>query len=318
MPTIRRKRPRPGNDPETVIPQLIAQVTESRLTDHLKRLIGVRHHASAPERLDASADYITAQFRAAGLAIRNHWFEAFGHQNRNVVASVRGRARRGFKRESLLILAAHYDTVCNSPGADDNASGVAVMLEAARVLGSIGVSAPLAFIGFAQEEQHCLGSTLYAIKAQRAGLRIEGMIALECVGYASERSGSQRGPKELPVAIPDVGNFLGLVGNPEAAEWVKRFENDAGRYVPDLPLIGLLVPDAGHGFPDTRRSDHSPFWDAGYPALMLTDTANFRNPWYHQPGDTLERLNLAFMMKVAKAVVAVLAGAVAGRKNGRL
>ncbi|MBI3812246.1 MAG: M20/M25/M40 family metallo-hydrolase [Nitrospirae bacterium] len=275
--------------------------------EHLKRMVGVRHHGTAPEALEAAGDYITEQFREAGLKVRNHWFEAFGHRNRNIIVTNRGHLSGNSKREPPLILGAHYDTVSYSPGADDNASGVAVMLEAARWLAHLKILKPLVFIGFAQEEQHCLGSTLYAINRRRAGARIRGMIALECVGYASAQPGSQQNVKGLPVAIPDTGNFLGVVGNPEAAELKERFEKTSGRYVPDLPLIGLLVPDAGHGFPDTRRSDHSPFWDAGYPALMMTDTANFRNPAYHQPGDTLETLDLSYMVNVTKAMVAYLA-----------
>lgn len=307
MPTVRPKRPRPRNDPERAIQELIAQITEAGLMEHLKRIVGIRHHGSAPEALEAAGDYITDRFREAGLKVRNHWFEAFGHRNRNIIATNRGHLSGNSKRRPPLILGAHYDTVSHSPGADDNASGVAVMLEAARLLSSLYPSVPLVFIGFAQEEQHCLGSTLYAIKARRTGVRIQGVVVLECVGYASQQSRSQQPLRGLPVAIPDMGNFLGVVGNPEAAELKKRFERAAGRYVPDLPLIGLLVPDAGHVFPDTRRSDHSPFWDAGYPALMMTDTANFRNPAYHQPGDTLETLDLSYMVKVTKAIMACLA-----------
>lgn len=307
MPTVRPKRLRPSNDPERVIQELVAQITEARLMEHLKRIVGVRHHGAAPKALEAAGDYITDRFHAAGLKVHNHWFEAFGHRNRNIVATNPGHLPGNLKREPPLILGAHYDTVSRSPGADDNASGVAVMLEAVRLLSSLHLSVPLVFIGFAQEEQHCLGSTLYAIKARRMGVRIQGVVVLECVGYASQQPRSQQPLSGLPVAIPDTGNFLGVVGNPEAAELKERFEKETGRYVPDLPLIGFLVPDAGHGFPDTRRSDHSPFWDAGYPALMMTDTANFRNPAYHQPGDTLETLDLSYMVKVTKAIVAYLA-----------
>ena len=307
MPTVRPRSLDPGSHPERIILNLLSQITEARLMEHLKRIIGVRHHGTAPEALEAAGDYMTGQFRAAGLAIRNHWFEAFGHRNRNIVGSVRGRSKGHPPRRPPLILGAHYDTVSNSPGADDNASGVAVMLEAARLLSGLPLSVPLVFIGFSQEEQHCLGSTLYAIKAGRAGTRIQGVIVLECVGYASRQPRSQKPLRGLPVAVPDTGNFLGVVGNPEAAALKEGFEKTARRYVPDLPLVSLLVPDAGHGFPDTRRSDHSPFWDAGYPALMMTDTADFRNPTYHQPGDTLETLDLSYMVNVTKAIVAYLA-----------
>jgi len=306
MPTVRPKPLRPRNDPEGIIRNGISKITEDRLKDHLKRIVGVRHHQSAPEALEAAADYITDQFRTSGLRVRNHWFEAFGHRNRNIIASFPVLTKEDLRPRPLLILGAHYDTVSHSPGADDNASGVAVMLETARLLGQLKVPKPLVFIGFAQEEQHCLGSTLYAIKMRRAGSRIQGMIALECVGYASKESGSQQHVRGLPITLPDRGDFLGVVGNSDAAPLKAGFEKTAKRYAPDLSLIGLLVPEGGHGYPDTRRSDHSPFWDAGYPALMLTDTANFRNPAYHQPGDSLETLDLSYMANVAKAVVAYL------------
>ncbi len=307
MPTVRPKPLDPSNHPERIISNLLAQITEARLMEHLKRIVGVRHHGTAPEALEAAGDYITEQFRAAGLAIQNHWFEAFGHRNRNIVGSIRGRSKGHLRRRPPLILGAHYDTVSHSPGADDNASGIAVMIETARLLSGLQLSVPVVYIAFAQEEQHCLGSTLYAIKASRTGARIQGVVVLECVGYASQQPRSQQPLRGFPVAIPDTGNFLGVVGNTEAAALKDRFEKTVSCYVPDLPLVGLLVPDAGHGYPDTRRSDHSPFWDAGYPALMMTDTANFRNPAYHQPGDTLETLDLSYMAKVTKAIVAYLA-----------
>jgi len=308
MPIVRQKRFHKRDSLEESIRRQIAQITEVGLTGHLKRIVGIRHHRSAPGVLEAAGDYITDQFRAAGLVVRPHVFQAFGHRNRNIVASFRDRAGNCARRP-LLILAAHYDTVAGSPGADDNASGVAVMLEAARRLADLDRPGRWVFIGFAQEEQHCLGSTLYAIKARRSGLQIQGMIALECVGYASHKPGSQQPLRELPFAMPDVGNFLGVVGNPEAATLKRQFERAASFFASDLPLVSLLVPNAGRDFSDTRRSDHAPFWDAGYPALMLTDTANFRNPWYHQPGDRLETLDLPYMAKVTKAIVAFLAEA---------
>ena len=308
MPIVRQKQFHKRDNLEEIIQQQVAQVTESGLTEHLKRIVGIRHHRSAPDALEAAGDYITDQFRGSGLSIHPHVFQAFGHRNRNIVASFHDRAGDQ-ARQPLLILAAHYDTVPESPGADDNASGVAVMLEVARRLADLDRPGRWVFIGFAQEEQHCLGSTLYAIQARRSGLPIQGMIALECVGYASHKPGSQQPLRELPVAIPEVGNFLGVVGNPESATLKRQFERAASCFSSDLPLVSLLVPNAGRDFPDTRRSDHAPFWDAGYPALMLTDTANFRNPWYHQPGDRLETLDLSYMAKVTKAIVAFLAEA---------
>ena len=307
MKTRSSKPQRPTPDQDALIRTVVDQVEEGRLRNHLDRLIGVRHHSADPDALESAADYITEQFQSFGLKTRNHWFDAFGHRNRNIIASFSNRPPAHLKKEPVLIVGAHYDSVSGSPGADDNASGVAVMLETARLIRNLNISKQVLFIAFAQEEQHCLGSTLYAIKTQKAGGKIQGVIVLECVGYASDEPRSQQTMRWIPMPIPDVANFLGVIGNTEAGLLKEVFEKSATRYVPDLPVVSLLVPDAGHGFPGSRRSDHSPFWDAGYPALMLTDTANFRNPQYHQPGDQINTLSFSYMSKVARAAIAFLA-----------
>src|SRR5207245_11656495 len=116
--------------------------------------------------------------------------------------------------------------------------------------------------------------------------------------------GSQQKPTGVPVAVPTVGDFLGVVGNVVSAPLVRAVEAAANLAVPELKTVSLLVPGNGELLPDTRRSDHAAFWHHGYPALMLTDTANFRNPHYHQPTDTLDTLNMAFMAQGARAVPA--------------
>jgi Peptidase family M28 len=306
MPTVRPRMRRRPHDAVPPVHERLARITEGRLKDHVIRISGTRHHQSAPGPLEAAADYIRDQFGAAGLSVRTQRFNALNYRNRNIIGSMRLRRRGPGRSRPPLILAAHYDTVTDSPGADDNASGVAVMLEAARMLADLPLPVPIVFIGFAQEEQNRLGSSLYAREARRAGRRLHGIIVLECVGYVSLHPRSQQVPKGLPVAIPDVGDFLGVVGNLEAAGLKAGLERAARSYVPDLPLVGLLVTDAGSGFPDTRRSDHASFWDAGYPALMLTDTAEFRNPAYHRPGDIPEALDFAFMAKVTRAITGYL------------
>ena len=110
----------------------------------------------------------------------------------------------------------------------------------------------------------------------------------------------------MPIAVPTVGDFLGIVGNVASAHLVKAVEAAANQAVPNLRTISLVVPGNGELLPDTRRSDHAAFWHHGYPAVMLTDTANFRNPHYHQSTDTIETLNLAFMEQVARAVAAAV------------
>jgi Zn-dependent M28 family amino/carboxypeptidase len=123
------------------------------------------------------------------------------------------------------------------------------------------------------------------------------------VGYASEEGGSQRIPPGVPIAVPTVGNFLAVIGNQNSAALTTALSQTMNRHVPAVPLV---VPGNGELLPDTRRSDHTAFWERGFPAVMLTDTANFRNPHYHRPTDTIETLNLDFMSAVTDAVTAAV------------
>jgi Zn-dependent M28 family amino/carboxypeptidase len=207
------------------------------------------------------------------------------------------------KKAPPLLIGAHYDTIAGSPGADDNASGLAVMLEAAEQLAQVQLARPVYFIGFCLEEWNLLGSRAYAAHLRKQGREIQGAIVLECVGFASQAEGSQTQPP-IPVKVPAVGDFLGVVGNEAAKSLVEAVVQGGQQVASPLKTIPLVVPGQGEQFPDTRRSDHASFWSYGFPAVMLTDTANFRNPHYHQPTDTLETLNLEFLAKVAATVTA--------------
>ena len=211
-----------------------------------------------------------------------------------------------------LILAAHYDTVIGSPGADDNASALAVLLDVARRVATTRLSRPVRFIAFCLEEENLLGSRAYVEQLGMAQPPILGAIILECVGYARDEEGTQKIPPGVPVTVPTAGNFLAVIGNQGSLALTLAVEQ-AMR--PHLPVVPLVVPGNGEQLPDTRRSDHTAFWEQGLPAVMLTDTANFRNPHYHQPTDRLETLNLDFMAAVADAVTAammMLAGSTEG------
>jgi Zn-dependent M28 family amino/carboxypeptidase len=201
---------------------------------------------------------------------------------------------------------AHYDTVVDTDGADDNASGLAVLLEVARVLSPMRGRRTLQFVAFSMEEAGFLGSAHFVEKVRRNKVPVWGAIVLECVGYIDRRPGSQKTPEGFPFSLPEQGDFIGLAGNDAAAPIKEAFEAAAIRYSPTLPVVSLLVPGNGVLFPDSRRSDHVPFWDQGYRAVMLTDTADFRNPHYHQKSDCLETLDIPFIAAVARA----LAGAV--------
>ena len=271
------------------------------LRQHLLALIGDRHPISSPAGLHLAEEYLARQFQSLELIVTRHGFAAISGTYHNIVGTLAGTEGASVPP---LVVAAHYDTVAHSPGADDNASGLAVMLEAARRLRSAPLRRPLRFIAFCLEEAALLGSLAYAAQLRERGEALCGAIVLECVGYASSALGSQQMPPGLPIAIPPTGDFLGIVGNQESAGLAGAIEESAKRAVHDLKTISLIVPGQGELFPDTRRSDHAAFWAHGYPAVMLTDTANFRNPHYHQPTDIIETLDLEFMDKVVRLVVA--------------
>ena len=272
---------------------------------HLRTLIGERHPTSSTTALRQAEDYLTEQFKILGLAVSTHPFKALGGTYRNVIGT-HSASNPSSEAESPLVIAAHYDTVIGSPGADDNASALAVMLEVARCLRDVRLNRDVRFIAFCLEEEDLLGSLAYASWLRESNQRIDGAIVLECVGYARPDEGSQRKPPGVPVAVPSMGDFLAIVGNTASARLAAVVEGAAKEHVPELKTVSLLVPGNGELLPDTRRSDHAAFWHYGYPAVMLTDTANFRNPNYHQPTDTLDTLDLEFMEKVAHAVTAAV------------
>jgi len=279
-------------------PKIMADLVRA----HLQALISERHPLSSPAGLRRAQDYLADQFRRIGLEVSFHQFRALGGTYQNVIAALRPQSAR--RTGPPLIIAAHYDTVEGSPGADDNASGLAVMLEAARALSPMTLAREIRFIAFCLEEEDLLGSLAYAAALKEAGEEIAGAIVLECVGYTSEKQGSQAIPVAMPIAVSDVGDFLAIVGNSASASLANAFKRAAAREARELKTISLVVPAKGERLPDTRRSDHAAFWHYGYPALMLTDTANFRNPHYHRPTDTFETLDLTFMQRVARAVAA--------------
>lgn len=274
-----------------------------RLLVHLHALVGERHPVTSPAHLQQVEEYIADTFEQLGLQVSLHPFEAMGGTYRNVIASLlpTHQATGQDTSQAPLILAAHYDTVEGSPGADDNASAVAVLLETARRLRGVDRMREIHCIGFCLEEEGLLGSLAYAAELKAAKRTIAGALVLECVGYASGEEGSQTAPPGTPIVVPTIGNFLAVVGNRASAALTSSVAQAAKPHVPVLPLV---IPGNGELLPDTRRSDHAAFWHYGFPAVMLTDTANFRNLNYHTSTDTLDTLNLGFLEQVADAVTA--------------
>ncbi|MDH5668062.1 MAG: M28 family peptidase [Nitrospira sp.] len=269
---------------------------------HLRALAGERHPFSSPARLHRTEQYLSNQLSEAGLTVTAHEFEALGGIYRNVIGTASPHSLQEGKNAPLII-AAHYDTVEGSPGADDNASALAVLLDVAQRLKEISLERPVQYIAFCLEEENLLGSRAYTAHLAATQQPIQGAVVLECVGYAKDEEGSQKIPPGVPIAVPTVGNFLAVIGNQASTSLTQAVSRTMGMHIPIVPLV---VPGNGEVLPDTRRSDHTAFWEQGFPAVMLTDTANFRNPHYHRPTDTIDTLNLDFMASVADAVTAAM------------
>ena len=277
-----------------------------RIIRHLEALVGERHPETSPRALRRAAHYLATQFSKSGWSTNSQLVTAWGKTYRNVLATkYPSRTRQGTELPPILI-GAHYDTVPGSPGADDNASGLVVLLEAASRLSQTPLARPVWLVAFCLEEQDRLGSRAFAARLKEESHELAGAIILECVGFARTEAGTQQAPPGIPITVPTQGNFLAMVGNEASKALMLQLEQDARQQEPRLKTLSLLVPGRGEAMPHTRRSDHASFWDAGYPAVMLTDTANFRNPHYHRETDTMDTLNLKFLSSVAATVTATI------------
>jgi Zn-dependent M28 family amino/carboxypeptidase len=241
--------------------------------------------------------YIARTFAEAGLAVTEQVYDFHGAEVANLVATPAGTA------PAFHLIGAHYDTVPGTPGADDNASAVAVLLELARRVAARGASIPLRFAAFTLEEPPAFlsgaqGSRVF-VERLAPGEAVLGAIVLEMVGYTSPR---QHYPLVLRWAgYPDHGRFIALVGNWRSRRLARQVFQGFTRN-PGLPVARLVVPFDGWVLPATRLSDHASFWDAGWPALMVTDTAFFRNPHYHLPSDRIETLDFGFMAELVESL----------------
>jgi Zn-dependent M28 family amino/carboxypeptidase len=273
------------------------QVDPQRLRRILQVIVGERSPMNGQRHWAAVEGFIEKELANYGLNVESDYFGYRGKRFRNIVG--RPGAQRG---GSVMVLGAHFDSVPGTPGADDNASGVAVLLEAARLLSRAKLRSELLFCAFNLEELDMIGSTHMAKQLKSAGAKIDVMISLEMVGYTDSRPGSQKYPFGLKAFYPDRGDFISVIGNWNSGRLLRRFVRQM-RQVQGLPVETLSVPGNGGFIPAVRLSDHSPFWDAGYPALMVTDTSFFRNPHYHRSTDTIETLDIDFMAKVCEGVV---------------
>jgi Zn-dependent M28 family amino/carboxypeptidase len=278
------------------------EVLRQALREHVNALavdIGPRT-PPIPGSLVRAADYIHSVFEDAGLEVKEQNYQYRDQRVTNVLATTPGK----INASAYYVIGAHYDTVASTPGADDNASAVAVMLELAGRLGQADPKVPVLFAAFTLEEPPAhwtgdQGSRVFVRTCQNNGDSVLGAIILEMVGYTAPR---QRYPF-LPrwPGYPATGNFIGVIGNWRSWHFgraiVKGFRKNG-----DLPVEALFLPFNGWLLPETRLSDHASFWDAGLPALMVTDTAFFRNPNYHLASDTIDTLDFTFMAQLVKSL----------------
>ena len=284
--------------------------TRERLQAHLRALtenIGERS-VRFPENLNKTADYIQSFYEDIGITVRKDPYDYSDFKVENVVAEI----STGPQPSRRYLLGAHYDSVSGTVGADDNASAIAVQLETARefktLLEQSNLDLAVTFVSFALEEPPAygtryMGSRVYAKKARKEQEKIDGMICLEMVGYACYEPGCQNCPFPLGFfGYPKQGNYIGIVGNFKSGEFTQALF-EAFQKNPELPVIKLKIPFNGRIVPSVRLSDHASFWDQGFKAVMVTDTAFFRNPYYHRPSDTKEKLDYRFMAELVESLL---------------
>lgn len=300
----------PGRSYRGALPPLTSEQAAYRdeLSGHVQELagsIGPRNDLH-PGSLDAAAVYIEKELRRAGYTPEEQRYRVGDAEYVNIVATLPGQARA----DEIVVVGAHYDTVANTPGADDNASGVAAMLALARSLRTTSPDRTVRFVAFANEEppffhRQGMGSLEYATRCRQAGDRVTAMVSLECLGYFRDDPGSQEYQDPLQYLYPSEGNYLAFIGNTASRGQVVDAVGAFRR--------ATLFPSEGLGAPNwvgVDLSDHWSFWQQGYPALMITDTAVRRNPNYHESSDTPESLDydrMALGLTGLKAAVSRLA-----------
>ena len=386
---------------------IIDKVDVEELYQHILNIEGVKNPIKTPDKLNEAADYIKAKLEEYGLDVNEHHFKVndFDFTFRNIEGYL------GDGKSPEVLVTCHYDTVSNSPGANDNGSGIAAMLEVARVLAKEKKDMNVRFVAFTLEEFNPLrikksmdfareiglvdsnnrylklntmrllkefnklrykllrkgkslaeafdetivklekkltpqekqfleyqkelyskdtktswvgksgliGSSKWVEKAQKEGKEIIGVINLETIGYTSKKKHSQYLPPLVsPLIFPSYkvnlmqlkGNFISIIGDKNSKILAKEFSKQCRRKQIKLPYFRMRLPlkfeTLAKRFGDTLRSDHAPFWRVDIPALMITDTANFRYPYYHTEADTIDKLDFDFIRKVTQATIATL------------
>ncbi len=293
----------PGTSYSGALPPLTKeqQALQTALVEHVHELattIGERN-VFRPDALAAAANYIEQAFTAAGYTVERQAYDVGDIICANLIVEIPGRTRPG----EIVVVGAHYDTVRGSPGANDNASGMAAVLALARRWHGTKPDRTLRFVAFVNEEPPFfrtprMGSVVYARRCAERGENIVAMLTPETIGYYSDERGSQRYPPPFSLFYPNRGDFIAVVGNWRSRALVRRAVRTF-RHTTDFPSEGAAPPG---WIPGVGWSDHWAFWQQGYPGIMFTDTAPFRYPHYHRATDTADQIDYDRFTRVVSGI----------------
>jgi Zn-dependent M28 family amino/carboxypeptidase len=280
-----------------VMPRLESRldgITTGQLRTWVAKIARARHAVFERAANHEVARWIASEFERLGHAVSVE----------GPMANVVARPPAG--QQDVILVGAHYDSVPSSPGADDNASAVAALLACACVCSEWDSPLPVSFVAFNAEEDGLIGSRDFVASfLPSAGWSIRCAHILEMVGFTDYSPGSQKVPPGLPIKLPDRGDFLGLLSNRRGAAMMAHCLQSARSYLPEFPVYALEVPFGIERFiPVLGHSDHAPFWEARVPSILWTDTAEFRNPHYHQASDVPETLDFDFLRSVSQVLTA--------------
>jgi hypothetical protein len=289
----------------------------ARLRAHVEAIASSEHNTATPKQLEQAARYIETTLGAQGYAIHRQEYEAGGQKVRNIEVSVANVAPHA-KPERIFIVGAHYDSAPGAPGANDNGSGAAAVLELARLLKTMHPSGgtEVKFVFFVNEEPPWfmgdkMGSMQHARQLHADGMNVAGALILETIGWYSQQRHSQQLPAALEGRYPDTGNFIAFVGTLQSSRLVQQalaaFQSGS-----DFPAHGLAAPDYMQG---VTLSDHAAYNRFGYPAIMITDTAFMRYPYYHTAEDTPDKVDVDSVARVVNGLAHTIQ-ALAGAQQG--
>lgn len=270
-----------------------------RHVDHMATQIGERNVTRRPRALAQAADYLESEWTKAGYKPQRQEYDVSGTRCCNLDVELRGASRP----DEIVIIGAHYDSAPGTPGANDNGTGIAAVLALAQRFSQRAPGRTLRWVAFVNEEPpyfqtEQMGARVYARRCRQRGERVTAMLSLETIGYYSDAADSQKYPLPFSLFYPATGNFIGFVGNTASGDLVRQVVGTFRQHEP-FPSEGGALPEL---IPGVGFSDHWSFWQEKYPALMVTDTAMFRYPQYHEAEDTVDKVDFGRLARVVRGL----------------